>query len=89
MPNSPRMEGAAMDARWKYLETHSDREEIQAEIRKEIRKGTIRVVPGPRGIRIVPQVWESERERQAVKNSLTTGGRDQPTNASADCMHAL
>ena len=55
-----------MDARWIFLETHADREEIQAEIRREIRKGTIRVVPGPGGIRIVPQVWDSPHKKQAM-----------------------
>lgn len=78
-----------MDARWQFLEAHADCEEIQAEIQREIRKGTIRVVPGPRGIRIVPQGRASARERQAVKNALTPGGRDQPANATSDCIHAL
>jgi predicted metal-dependent hydrolase len=55
-----------MDAHWKFLETHADREEIQAEIRREIRKGTIRVVPGPRGISIIPLVWDSAHEKEAI-----------------------
>jgi hypothetical protein len=55
-----------MDAYWKFLETHADRAEIQEEIRREIRKGTIRVIPGPRGIRIVPQVWDSAPDKQAI-----------------------
>jgi hypothetical protein len=43
-----------MDARWRFLETHAHRENIQEVIREEIQKGTIRVIPSPGGIRIIP-----------------------------------
>lgn len=43
-----------MDARWRFLETHAHRENIQDVIRQEIQKGTIRVIPSPGGIRIIP-----------------------------------
>ena len=45
----------AMQPQWRSLESVADRPEVQEQIRHEIRKGTIRVVPGPHGgIRIIP-----------------------------------
>ena len=40
---------------WRIWEAGADRPAIQEQIRNEIRKGTIRVVPAPGGgIRIIP-----------------------------------
>lgn len=55
-----------MNRRWQYLETHADREDIQAEIRREILRGSIRVLPGPAGIKIVPLVWDSAHEKEVI-----------------------
>jgi hypothetical protein len=45
----------AMQPHWRGLEAEADRPEIQELIRREIRRGTIRVVPAPEGtIRIIP-----------------------------------
>jgi hypothetical protein len=42
-------------SRWKALERNAHRPDVQALIRREIRKGTIRVVPDLKcGIRIIP-----------------------------------
>jgi hypothetical protein len=45
----------AMQPRWRSLEAGAHQSEVQEQIRREIRKGTIRVLPGPDGgIRIIP-----------------------------------
>jgi hypothetical protein len=57
----PRGREMAMQPKWRCLEANADRPEIQAEIRHEIRKGTIRIVPGPDGsIRIIPILETSQ-----------------------------
>jgi hypothetical protein len=45
----------AMQPRWRSWEAEANQPEIQEQIRREIRKGSIRVLPGPDGgIRIIP-----------------------------------
>lgn len=51
-----------MDAYWRFLEENAHRAEIQQLIQREIQNGTIRVIPGPKGISILPQVTDSGRE---------------------------
>jgi hypothetical protein len=49
------------DERREHLEAHSDRPEVQEEIRREIRAGKIRVIPGVDGkIRIIPSPGAGE-----------------------------
>jgi hypothetical protein len=49
------MEPQVEVVRWRDLEAQSDRPEVQQRIRREIRKGRIRVRPRPDGgIRIIP-----------------------------------
>jgi|GEM_PF-7069800 hypothetical protein len=54
-----------MDAYWRFLEENAHRAEVQQLIQREIQNGTIRVIPGPKGIRILPQVTDSGREKPA------------------------
>ncbi len=43
------------EARLKWLEAHADRPEVQERIRREIARGTIRVIPvASGGIRVIP-----------------------------------
>jgi hypothetical protein len=43
------------DARLRWLEANAHRPEVQDEVRQEILKGTIRVIPAPGdGVRIIP-----------------------------------
>ena len=47
--------GSRVQGRWAVLEAHSHLPEIQEQIREEISRGRIRVLPGPDGrIRILP-----------------------------------
>lgn len=70
-----------MDAHWRFLEDHADRENVQEHIRREIQRGTIRVIPGPGGIRIVPQLSDerpdnaplARLEMLIAKATLTSG----------------
>jgi hypothetical protein len=52
------------------LEAEADQPEIQDQIRHEIRKGTIRVLPAPDGsIRIIPIPDPARNREQPVRES--------------------
>ena len=54
----------ARDPRWDALQAQADRPEVQEQIRREIRKGTIRVRPAAGGgIRILSDASEAEVDR--------------------------
>jgi len=44
-----------MHVDFRHLEAHADRDDVQREIQGLIKSGTVRVVPGPQGIQILPQ----------------------------------
>jgi hypothetical protein len=66
--------------RWRALEAGAHLPKVQEQIRREIRKGTIRVVPeGNAGIRIVP-VWAlapelADSRRHTIVDPYGNSGR--------------
>jgi hypothetical protein len=57
-------------SRWEYLEANAHLPEVQAIIRREIFRGTIRVAPTPSGaIRIVPLDGSAIEESQVAPHA--------------------
>ena len=71
-----------MNGHWRFLEAHADRQDVQKIIGEEIRKGTIRVRPAPRGgIRIIPAVPSVGEEADCRRVTISERPRTAPVRS--------